>query len=403
MIASIEKSTAFGEVVAPPSKSMAHRYLICGALSGGSVIENVAFSEDIKATIECLSALGARVKVNGSTVEIGGISKEKQINSPTAFCNESGSTLRFLIPLCLLKDEEITLTGTERLFSRKLTVFEDICKAQGLKFTQTENSVALKGKISTGRYSVRGDISSQFISGLMFALPCLEGESVIDIVGKLESAPYLNLTLKALADFGVRVSRIDENTMYIKGEQLYKKRNVTVEGDYSNAAFLDAFNLIGGNVAVKGLDGDSVQGDRAYKEYFARLSRGADVLDVSDCPDLAPILMAVAATQQGVVLNGTQRLKIKESDRGMAMAEELAKFGCKVDVEENQIKVYPCTLKKPILPLSGHNDHRIVMAVSFLASLTGGKIYGAEAVAKSYPDFFKEISSLGIRLKVENE
>ncbi len=402
MIVTIEKSTAFGSVTAPPSKSMAHRYLICGALTGGSVIENVAFSDDIMATISCLEALGAKAEIIGNTVKIGGISKCKNINSNELNCNESGSTLRFLIPLCMLKGEKITLKGTNRLFERKLSVYEELCKAQGIEFVVKESSVTINGIMTPGRYSVRGDISSQFISGLMLALPCLEGESVIDIVGKLESGPYLNLTLKSLADFGIRISRIDENTMYVKGEQLYKKRTLSVEGDYSNAAFFEAFNVLGSNVAVNGLDADSVQGDKVYKEIFPLLAKGRPTVDISDCPDLAPILMATAAALNGAVFIGTHRLKIKESDRGYAMAEELAKFGCKVNVEEDKIEVLPCTLKTPVLPLSGHNDHRIVMAVAVLCTLTGGKIYGAQAISKSFPDFFNVLSRLGVKLKVEN-
>ena len=237
----------------------------------------------------------------------------------------------------------------------------------------------------------------------MMTLPLLSGESVIDITGKSESASYLALTLKALADFGVRISKIDENTMYIKGEQTYKNRNLSVEGDYSNAAFFDAFNLIGGNVAVKGLDEKSVQGDRVYKKIFPLLLKGCPVVDICDCPDLAPVLMALGAALKGIILTGTKRLKIKESDRSRAMAEELSKFGCKVDVEEDMVKVFPCKLQKPILPLSSHNDHRIVMAISLLCTLTGGRIYGAEAVSKSLPDFFHRLKKLGVNLKVENE
>ncbi len=402
MIVTIEKSTAFGEIAAPPSKSMAHRYLICGALSKQSEIGNVDFSEDIKATIGCLEALGAKVEIEDNTVKIGGISKNKKINSNKLFCNESGSTLRFLIPLCMLKGEEITLGGTKRLFERPLNVYKDMCASQGIEFSQNEDSVTVNGVMSSGRYTVRGDISSQFISGLMMALPALSGESVIDITGKSESSSYLNLTLKALADFGVRISRIDENTMYVKGEQTYKNRILEVEGDYSNAAFFEGFNLIGGNVAVIGLNPDSVQGDRVYKEIYPKLLKEKCEIDISDCPDLAPVLMALSATLNGAVLTGTHRLKIKESDRGHAMAEELAKFGCKVDIEDDRIEVFPCKLKTPILPLSGHNDHRIVMAVALLATITGGKIYGAEAVAKSLPDFFDRIQRLGISLKVEN-
>ena len=401
MIVSIEKSTAFGEILAPPSKSMAHRCLICGALSDKSEIINIDFSEDIKATLSCLEALGAKVEVEGNTVKIGGLMSSKKIKSNELFCNESGSTLRFLIPLCLLKNEEITLRGTERLFQRDLSVFETICASQGIDFVKSKNSVTVKGLLSNGRYTVRGDISSQFISGLMFALPLLLGESIIDITGKSESSSYLNITLKTLGDFGVRISKIDENTMYVKGSQSYKNRNLTVEGDYSNAAFFDAFNLIGGNVAVKGLNEDSTQGDKVYKEFYPLLLKGKPEIDISDCPDLGPVLMALAAALNGAVLTGTHRLKIKESDRGMAMAEELSKFGCKVDVEEDRIEIFPCKLQKPILPLSGHNDHRIVMAASLLCTLIGGKIYGAEAVSKSLPDYFERLKKLGIKLKEE--
>lgn len=401
MIVSFEKSTAFGEMLAPPSKSLAHRYLICGALSEESKIENIDFSEDIKATLGCLEALGAKAETLGHTVKIGGLMSSKKINSNKLFCNESGSTLRFLIPLCLLKNEEITLRGTERLFQRDLSVFEGICASQGMGFVKTENSVTVKGLLSNGRYTVRGDISSQFISGLMFSLPLLSGESVIDITGKSESSSYLNITLKTLGEFGVRISKIDENTMYVKGGQSYKNRNLTVEGDYSNAAFFDAFNLIGGNVSIKGLKEESAQGDKAYKEFYPLLLKGKPTIDISDCPDLGPVLMTLAAVLKGAVFTGTHRLKIKESDRGMAMAEELAKFGCKVDVEEDRIEVFPSKLQKPILPLSGHNDHRIVMAVSLLCTLTGGKIYGAEAVSKSLPDYFDRLKKLGIKLKEE--
>lgn len=400
MTVRIEKSTASGRLSAPPSKSMAHRYLICGGMSGGSVIKGIDYSEDVKATLQCLKALGADIEIADDAVNVGGIDFNKNVNGATLFCNESGSTLRFLIPICLLFDSEITLSGSERLFSRSLSVYEEICKAQGLKFVKTENSVTVKGKLQSGKYSVRGDISSQFISGLMFALSQLPNDSTIEIEGAVESGSYLSLTIKALADFGVRISRIDERTIYIKGGQTCKKREITVEGDYSNAAFLDAFNLFGGNVMVKNLDGKSVQGDMVYRDIFKELQSGSPTIDVSDCPDLAPILMAVAAAKNGAVLTGTKRLKIKESDRGEAMKAELEKMGAVVLVEENKITVEKAVLKAPDRPLFSHNDHRIVMSMAVLLSLTGGEIVGAEAVAKSYPKFFKDIAALGIYVKV---
>lgn len=399
MIATIEKGTAYGRVEAPPSKSVSHRYLICGALSGGSVIENVAFSEDIKATLNCLKALGADYEIDGSTVKIGGISPDKAVKSTELFCNESGSTLRFLIPLCLLFRQKITLKGTERLMSRSLAVYKDMCLSQGIEFSEDKESVTVCGNLRPGKYSVRGDVSSQFISGLMFALPLLENDSIIDITGAIESGSYLGMTVKALADFGIRISRTDEHTVFIKGNQTYKPRTLCVEGDYSNAAFLEAFNSVGGNVAVTGLKKDTCQGDAVYRKLFGKLVRGCPEIDISDCPDLAPVLMAVAAANNGVRLTGTHRLKIKESDRGKAMAEELSKFGCSVKVYENEIEVKKRVITTPTDILSGHNDHRIVMALSLLCSITGGSISGAEAVNKSFPDYFRRLSSLGIKVE----
>ena len=403
MIVTVGKGEASGSVKAPPSKSMAHRYLICGALSSGSEIKGVDFSEDIKATLGCLESLGADIKISDNSVFIGGAAAAEKAVKENLFCGESGSTLRFMIPLCLLEDKKFTLSGTERLFSRSLSVYDDICRSQGIEFKQDKKSVTLKGRLACGGYAVRGDISSQFISGLMFALPLLAGDSTVDITGALESASYLGMTVKALADFGVRVKRADEHTFYIKGSQSYKPRELTVEGDYSNAAFFSALNLTGGNVSVRGLSKKTSQGDAVYPELFEKIAKGTPDIDISDCPDLGPVLMAAAAVKNGAHFTGTHRLKIKESDRGAAMAEELLKFGCHTDVGENEITVHKCDLKTPELPLYGHNDHRIVMSLAVLCTLTGGTIYGAEAVAKSLPDFFDRLSLLGVDIKVENK
>ena len=397
-----EKSIAEGRIKAPPSKSMAHRYLICAAFSNKSEVCGIADSKDITATLEGLKSLGATTETIGDTVIIGSLDINKSPKNNVINCHESGSTLRFLIPICLLYGKKITLIGSERLFERSLSVYEQICKSQGLYFKVNSNSVTVNGKLSSGKYTVRGDISSQFISGLMFALCQLEGDSIIEIEGKLESAPYLTMTVKALAKFGVRVSRVDERTIYIKGNQRFKDNTVKVEGDYSNAAFLDAFNLFGGKVSVSGLSKNTAQGDSVYKDYFLSLKQGKPKIDLSDCPDLAPILMAVAAANHGAVFTGTARLKIKESDRGEVMKEELSKFGCTVKTEDNKITVYKSKLHTPVVRLCGHNDHRIVMALSVLASNLGGEIEGVEAVSKSFPDFFSKISKLGVKYKVIN-
>jgi 3-phosphoshikimate 1-carboxyvinyltransferase len=252
--------------------------------------------------------------------------------------------------------------------------------------------------LKAGKFTVPGNISSQFISGLMFALPLLSGNSEIEIVPPLDSKPYIDITMEALAAFGVKAEWKSEYTIAIAGGQKYTPADERVEGDYSNAAFLEAFNLFGGDVCVRGLKEGSVQGDKAYIRQFKALCEGAPEINISDCPDLAPILMSVAAAKNGVHLTGTARLKIKESDRGAVMAEELAKFGVPVTVGEDDIYVEGGHLGSPTDVLFGHNDHRVVMSMAVLASITGGEIDGAEATRKSYPDFFEVIKKLGIEV-----
>ncbi len=394
----IQPSLANGHIQAPPSKSMAHRALICGALSANSTIHNVAFSEDICATLRCLKSLGARIEQDGSTIHIGGLTPANIPQNASLDCHESGSTLRFLIPLCLLSSNGVTLTGRERLMQRPLSVYEELCANAKLRFDRQGNTLCVSGPLQGGHYTMRGDISSQFISGLLFALPLAKEDSVLTIIGEAESLSYIDLTLKALADFGVTVHR-RADAILIPGNQTYRSRTVTVEGDWSNAAFPEAFNLFGGNVTISGLDDDSKQGDRVYRELFSRLTAGdASPIHLADCPDLAPILFAVAAAKSGGIFEGTARLRLKESDRAAAMQEELAKCGIPVTVEDDRVIVHKAALHAPESPIDGHNDHRIVMAMSVLCSIVGGTIHGADAVTKSYPSFFDDITALGIQV-----
>ena len=396
MTVTIKKSVASGKIAAPPSKSMAHRALICGALAGGSKIDNIEYSNDILATLDCIIALGATVEKRGNTIELGALNPfvSKQA---TLDCRESGSTLRFMIPLCMLCDKKITLIGSERLFARNLEIYEQIAKENAILFEMGKDSLAVCGKLKSGNYKIAGNVSSQFISGLLFALPLLDGDSILEITGEYESEPYVDLTIKSLNDFGVKIEKC--NRAYkIKGNQRYLPQNITVEGDYSNAAFLDGFNLLGGNVTVTGLQQTSLQGDKIYKQMYNDLKNGKKKFDLSQCPDLAPVMVALSAVFGGAHFTGTKRLKIKESNRACAMQTELEKFGIKVDVGENDVTVYVGKLKSPSETLCGHNDHRIVMALSLLCSITGGSINGAESVAKSYPDYFEKIKSLGIQI-----
>ena len=396
----ITPSVAVGEVMVPPSKSMAHRALICAALSVGSYVENLAWSDDITATLICLQKMGAAVERTADGVRIGGMDPFALPAGPVLPCNESGSTLRFLLPLCMLGGVPVTLTGSPRLFERPLDVYEDICRQQGIPMTKTATSVTVCGRLSAGEYAVTGEVSSQFISGLLFALPLLKGDSKLTVTGRFESASYVDLTLSALRTFGIAVERQD-NTFFIKGGQAYSAADYAVEGDCSNAAFLEGFNLLKGDVKANGLSVETLQGDRVYAEFYRRLQNGERHFDLSDCPDLAPVLFALAAACGGGYFTGTARLRMKESDRAAVMAEELAKFGVAVTVGENYVEISDGRLQPPTEVLCGHNDHRVVMALSLLCSVTGGIIDGAEAVAKSYPNYFEVIKSLQIGLTTD--
>lgn len=392
----IEKSTARGVIAAPPSKSFAHRLLIGASLAGGGTVSGIAESEDVLATLDCARAcLGLKYEKAGGAVKI--LSSDVRGESRGVLnCRESGSTLRFFIPLCLLKSTESVFSGSERLFSRPLGVYEELCRERGLGFSLRDGGLAVRGPLEAGRFTVRGDVSSQFITGLLFALPLLSGDSELEITPPIESKPYIDITLESLRLFGIEARFVRENVIGIAGNQKYREADAIVEGDYSNAAFLSAFSLIG-DVEVTGLNENSVQGDRVYADHFEAIKRGGATLDVRECPDLAPVLMAMAAVFGGATLVGTQRLKLKESDRGAAMAEELAKFGVSVTLGDGDIRVGG-GLRAPSEPISSHNDHRIAMAAALLLSITGGELDGAEAVRKSYPDFFSDIKRLGIRV-----
>jgi len=401
MRAIIRPGTARGTVAAPPSKSMAHRLLICAGLADGeSIVEGVDPSEDILATIDCLEALGASIRRESSTVHVRGC--DPRSASPAVLrCRESGSTLRFMIPLCLLSGQPMRLEGSPTLLNRPLSVYETICSERGLHLERQSGALLVRGILPPGDYALPGDISSQFITGLLFALPLLPGRSVLRLIPPVESRSYLNLTIAALADAGIRPEMPDEYTFVISGNSACRPGKAVVEGDYSNAAFFLGLNCIGGSVAVTGLRPDSLQGDRVCEEYLLRLQAGPETLDISDCPDLAPVLFAVAALCHGATFTGTRRLRFKESDRGAAMAAELARFGITIELGGNRITVPAGVPHAPDAPLSSHNDHRIAMALSLLCSRTGGEILGAEAVRKSFPDYWNRLGSLGIPIVLE--
>lgn len=402
----IEKSTPEGIVQAPPSKSIAHRKLLLAALSEGtSTISNVSLSDDIKATLSCIRAIGADYEFSDSAVKVRGINPNQISITETLCCNECGSTLRFFLPVCMLANEKSRLTGSKKLLSRPLGVYENIAKEQGLFFYNDGETVTVSGKIHAGHFKVPGDISSQFISGLLFVLPLLEGDSILEITGEIQSKPYIELTLDAQREFGVTIPWINDRSLYIKGGQKYRAVNTTVEGDWSNAAFFYGMKYADENskLHINGVKENSLQGDSVCTRYFKQLTENSSVLDISDCPDLGPVLMAFASLKNGVTLTGTERLKIKESDRGQAMTEELSKFGVKTQIFDDSIIVNAEHLSPPTAPLYGHNDHRIVMSLAILSIFTGGVIDGAEAVNKSFPDFFEKLKELKVKLRYETQ
>lgn len=396
----ISPSVALGQMYAPPSKSCAHRLLICAALADGtSVIENIGTNEDIAATVSCLRSLGADIIITEKTATVSGIKKDIILEKTELFCNESGSTLRFFIPISLLFSKETVFTGKGRLMERPQSVYERLFEKRCCFLKKQENSLICGGELTNGVFEMPGDVSSQFITGLLFALPLLEGDSEVILTSPLQSAPYIDITIDVLSKFGVVIDKT-HNGFYIKGSQKYIPQKLSVEGDWSNAAFLDAFNLLGGKVELTGLNDLSFQGDKIYRQFFEELAKATPVIDITDCPDLGPVLIAVASLNKGAKLVGTKRLSIKESDRGKAMQAELSKFGINIVVNENDIVVPKCEAKKPELPLDCHNDHRIAMSLAIMCSKTGGVLKDAQCVKKSYPEFFDDIKSLGIQYKI---
>ncbi len=400
MIAKLFKSELKGKLPAVPSKSYVHRMLICAALADGvSEISNYIKSEDILASIDCIKSLGAEVTEDKDTLKIKGSGK-KQIRDGFFKCRESGSTLRFFIPVAAAKCGSSVFNGSERLMERGVGIYEDILPSKNVFITRGNGEIRVKGELQPGVYEIPGNISSQYITGLLFALPLLNGDSEIRVIPPVESRAYIDITIEVLKQAGICIRETKENTFEIKGNAVYRPIKERAEGDWSNAAFIYAMNGLGHDIELEGLRIDSVQGDRICLDHFKTLDRPGAVVDIGGCIDLGPVLFAYAAAKHGGRFTGTERLKIKESDRAVVMAEELKKFGVQLQVSENEVIVPEGGIKAPVETLDGHNDHRIVMALSVLLTLTGGEITGAEAVKKSYPGFFEDLRRIGLNVEI---
>lgn len=417
MLARIQPSRLQGSVTVPPSKSMAHRALLCAGLAAGTTqIQGILPSQDMEATCRALTALGASIVRQGSLARVQGVAGRPKAPQGPVDCGESGSTLRFLIPAFALASAPARLTGRGRLPQRPLGPYGAIFHGQGLPFAQDETGVSFQGPLAPGDYTLPGDVSSQFISGLLFALPLLPGDSHIRIQPPFESRGYVNMTLQVMDAFGVQAAFLDGLTLHVPGNQLFTAPAAPflVEGDDSQAAFFLTLDAILGDVSVAGLSLRSIQGDRVMGEILARCGHvpgqpprplAPFVADLGDCPDLGPILMTLGLFCQGESrLLNAGRLRLKESDRGTAMAQELSKLGGQASLAGDEIRIRQSRLR-PGPALSSHGDHRIAMAlaVAALGARIPADIQGAEAVEKSYPDFWKDLAAIGARVELCHE
>lgn len=392
-----------GTITPPPSKSQAHRLIIAAALATGeSCVENVALSQDITATLNCMRALGAKASEDGSRITGIGSPRGRLNLLPTLDCGESGSTLRFLIPVALAVAGGGIFSGHGRLMERPQGPYETLFAQRNILFRRENGALRVEGKLESGTFALPGDVSSQFITGLLYALPLLDGDSEILLTTSLESRGYVDMTLDALAKFGIRVEPA-ERGWHIPGGQTYRPQKATVESDYSQAAFYYAARLLGSPVQIQGLNSDSAQGDAVILEFYRALNCPGEVeLDVSQCPDLVPPLAAMAALRPGQMTRivGAARLRIKESDRLDTVTTQLNRLGANI-IQGPDFLTIRGVDRLTGGTVSGCNDHRIAMMLAIAATRADAcvTITGAQCVSKSYPNFWEDYVTLGGRIE----
>ena len=424
----IKPSTLNGKIEIPPSKSYSHRAVIAAALAESekkSMIDNLKFSVDITTTTDIMENWGAKIKRFESALEIVGndgrvVPKDKYVQ-----CNESGSTIRFLIPVGITSTNELIFDGKGKLVDRPLDSYYKIFEEQGLKYETTVGKLPLtvNGKLKAGNYEIDGNISSQFITGLLYALPLLDGDSKLIINKNLESKGYIDLTLEILQLAGIEIKNNDYKSFEIKGNQSYKPFDYTVEGDYSQVAFWIVAGIISANrdneVKCLHVNKNSLQGDREIIEIVTRMGANLEifddyvivkpsktkgtVIDISQCPDIAPILTVLAALSEGEtrIING-ERLRIKESDRITSIKTELNKLGANVAEEGDSLIIQGVQGFTGGVTVSAWNDHRIAMSLAVASSRCEKEIIleEAESVRKSYPHFWDDFVKMGGEIEI---
>lgn len=413
----ITPSKLSGTINIPPSKSYSHRAIICGALGEGiSNIHNIDFSDDIKTTIRLAENMGAEISIHGNSLLIKGNSGKINIKDPNIQCNESGSSIRFIIPILLASDNcYAIIDGKGKLKERPLTSYYKIFDKQNIEYRTTNGLLPLtiKGNLKADNFEIEGNISSQFITGLLYTLPLLKDESKINITSNLESISYVDLTLDMLKNSGIEIINNEYKSFSIKGNQKYKNIDYTVEGDYSQVAFWIVAGILGSPITCTSIFKNSLQGDKAIVEIVQRMGANLEIendkikvipsnthgtiIDISQCPDIGPILTVLAALSEGETrIINAERLRIKESDRITSIKTELNKLGANVSETENSLIIQGVKSLKGGVTVDAWNDHRIAMALA-VASIKCENpitITGAESVKKSYPNFWEEFQKL---------
>ncbi|WP_225744600.1 3-phosphoshikimate 1-carboxyvinyltransferase [Marinilactibacillus sp. Marseille-P9653] len=401
----IEPNKLKGTVTVPPSKSMAHRAVICAGLATGqSVIRNIQLSDDIIATMEGMRAFGATIEQAGNTLTIDGCGLETARTSQEIDCNESGSTLRFFVPLATLFEGPTHFVGRGKLGQRPLDTYRELFSLQNLRYESgsSENlDLTIEGQLSSGNYEMRGDVSSQFITGMLLTLPLLDGNSTIDITTHLESKGYIDLTLSVLSAFGIIIKHDDDyKTFEIKGNQRYQAQDYTVEGDYSQAAFWLSAQLLGNPVEVDGLDQESLQGDREIVSILEQLHSDEEerIIDGAQVPDIIPTVALAASLSKGKTkLINLERLRIKESDRLVATQKELSALGAHIEIVGDQLHIEGVSSLRGGAEVWSHKDHRMAMMLAVASTVCEKPIQlkDSECVKKSYPDFWEVFKEVG--------
>lgn len=411
-----------GKIMIPPSKSLCHRAIIAAGLSmGKSSISNVSFSEDIVATCNGIRNMGVAIDLNKDSIIINGTGFYKSISDSSIKeidCHESGSTLRFLIPLALLKDDEIKFKGREKLLSRPIIPYYEIFKKNSVYFKEQKGEyLTIKGNIKPGTYFLPGNISSQFITGLMFALPVLNGDSSIVLSSPLESKAYVDMTIDILKMYNIEIENCSYKRFNINGQQEYKPFDYTVEGDFSQAAFWLVAGVLSGEIECTGINLNSFQGDKVIIDILRYMNGNVEVrnesitsrasktkgivIDVSQCPDIMPILTVLACFSEGTTeIINAGRLRYKESDRLKAISTEMNKMGGNV-IEKDDSLIIKGRKELQGGIVDSWNDHRIEMALAIASTKCRNKVIirNSGSVKKSYPDFYEKFITLGGKLE----